>query len=62
MYDLYLDGTPVLEGASYADTWEHVLANGADADTYIEDGMSKAQTVAELRQQEADQQRRFAQD
>ena len=56
VYDLYCDDKPVLSGAGYMTAWNHVLANGDNADTYQEDGMSEAQTVAELREQEAQQQ------
>lgn len=62
VYDLYLDGAPVLQGAPYADTMAYVLANGADTDTYRENHMRAPQTVAELRAEQAEQQRRFAQD
>ncbi len=60
VYDLYRDGFPVLQGAPYVDAFAHVLANGADTDTYIEDHMSTPQTVAELRAEQAKQVSMFA--
>ncbi len=62
VYDLYLDGVLALQDAPYTDAFAHVLANGADADTYVEDHMRTPQTVAELRAEQAKQERRFAQD
>lgn len=60
VYDLYCDGKPVMSGVGYMVAWNHVLANGDNADAYQEDGMSESQTVAELREQEAQHQRRFS--
>lgn len=61
VYDLHLDGVLVLQGAPYAAAMAHVLANGADTDTYSEDHMREPQTVADLRAEDAEQQRWFAQ-
>lgn len=61
-YDLLRDGEPVLSDTLYMVVFDYVLTNGADADTYIEDHMSAPQTVAELRAEQAEQERRFAQD
>jgi hypothetical protein len=55
VYDLHCDGSPFLQGVPYAAAMAHVLANGADTDTYSEDYTSKPQTVAELRAEDAAQ-------
>lgn len=60
IYDLYCDGKPLMSAVGYMVAFEHVLANGDSADTYQEDHMSEPETVAELREQEAEQQRRLA--
>ena len=59
--DLNHDGVPVLTGVPYNEAFDHVLDNGADADTYQEQHMSKPQTVAELRTERDAQDRWFAQ-
>jgi hypothetical protein len=61
VYDLYCGGNVVMAGALYRDAFDHVLDNGADADTYQEQHMSKPQTVAELRTERDAQDRWFAQ-